>query len=63
MSDGILTPAQLVAANTQQPAMATVREETPLRRFTRSFLEDRVALIGLAVFTLIVLLEIGRAHV
>ncbi len=57
MSDGILTPAQIVAASAPQAPVA--REETPLRRFILSFLEDRVALIGLAVFTLIVLLALA----
>jgi peptide/nickel transport system permease protein len=57
VSDGILTPAQIVAASAPQAPVA--REETPLRRFILSFLEDRVALIGLAVFTLIVLLALA----
>ncbi len=59
MSDGILTPEQVVAANALQPAIANAKEETPLRRFILSFLEDRVALIGLSVFTLIVLLALA----
>ncbi|GAU80766.1 ABC transporter permease [Bosea sp. BIWAKO-01] len=37
---------------------APAREETPLRRFVRSFIEDRVALIGLLVFATIVLLAL-----
>ena len=32
------------------------KEETPFRRFVRSFIEDRLALFGLALFILIVLL-------
>jgi peptide/nickel transport system permease protein len=59
VSDGILTPEQVVAANALQPAIANAKEETPLRRFILSFLEDRVALIGLSVFTLIVLLALA----
>jgi peptide/nickel transport system permease protein len=59
MSDGILTPEQVVAHNALQPAPAVAKEETPLRRFVLSFLEDRVALIGLTVFTLIVLLALA----
>jgi peptide/nickel transport system permease protein len=57
MSDSILTPEQVVSANAPQPA--AVKEETPLRRFVLSFLEDRVALVGLSVFTLIVLLALA----
>lgn len=40
-------------------ATAPAREETPLRRFARSFIEDRVALLGLVVFTTIVLLALA----
>jgi peptide/nickel transport system permease protein len=57
MSDGILTPEQVVPASA--PLTPVAREETPLRRFILSFLEDRVALVGLSVFTLIVLLALA----
>jgi peptide/nickel transport system permease protein len=35
------------------------KEETPFRRFVRSFVEDRLALFGLALFLLIVLLALA----
>ncbi|SEK87103.1 peptide/nickel transport system permease protein [Bosea lupini] len=35
------------------------KEETPFRRFVRSFIEDRLALFGLALFILIVLLALA----
>ncbi|RXT52674.1 peptide ABC transporter permease [Bosea sp. Tri-44] len=35
------------------------KEETPFRRFVRSFIEDRLALFGLALFILIVLLAVA----
>ncbi|MFI1401195.1 ABC transporter permease, partial [Streptomyces sp. NPDC020681] len=59
MSDSILTPEQVVAAAAQQPPPPIAKEETPFRRFARSFFEDRVALIGLSVFALIVLLALA----
>lgn len=40
-------------------ATPTAREETPFRRFARSFVEDRLALFGLALFVLIVLLALA----
>ena len=43
---------------TTTPAAPT-GEETPLRRFARSFIEDRVALLGLLVFATIVLLALA----
>lgn len=43
---------------TTTPAAST-GEETPLRRFARSFIEDRVALLGLLVFATIVLLALA----
>jgi peptide/nickel transport system permease protein len=42
-------------AATPAPAALPPREETPLRRFIRSFLEDRTALFGLVLFAIIVL--------
>jgi peptide/nickel transport system permease protein len=41
------------------PAAAPAKEETPLRRFVRAFLEDRVAVFGLGLFVLIVLLALA----
>lgn len=41
------------------PAAAPAKEETPLRRFARAFLEDRVAVFGLGLFALIVLLALA----
>jgi peptide/nickel transport system permease protein len=41
------------------PAAAPAKEETPLRRFVRAFLEDRVAVFGLGLFALIVLLALA----
>ncbi|MCP4562056.1 MAG: ABC transporter permease [Bosea sp.] len=38
---------------------AEAKEETPFRRFVRSFVEDRLALFGLALFVLIVLLALA----
>lgn len=38
---------------------AEAKEETPFRRFARSFIEDRLALFGLALFILIVLLALA----
>lgn len=38
---------------------AEAKEETPFRRFIRSFIEDRLALFGLALFILIVLLALA----
>jgi peptide/nickel transport system permease protein len=46
-------------STTAAPPAAPAREETPLRRFVRSFIEDRLALFGLALFLLIVLLAIA----
>lgn len=61
MTDGILTNPQRTApmeATTSAPA-AIPREETPLARFVRSFMEDRVALAGLLVFLLIVVVAVA----
>lgn len=41
------------------PPAAPAKEETPFQRFVRSFIEDRLALFGLALFILIVLLAIA----
>ena len=41
------------------PPAAPAKEETPFQRFVRSFVEDRLALFGLALFILIVLLAIA----
>jgi len=38
---------------------AEAKEETPFRRFVRSFIEDRLALFGLVLFILIVLLALA----
>ena len=48
MSDLSATPAQL-----HPPVMVPAREETPLGRFIRAFLDDNTAIFGLAVFLLI----------
>ena len=40
-------------------APSAAKEETPLRRFVRSFCKDRVALFGLALFCLIVALAVA----
>ncbi len=53
MSDAALPSAAAT------PPVAPVKEETPFRRFVRSFIEDRLALFGLALFILIVLLAIA----
>lgn len=52
-----MSEAALPAAAT--PPAATAKEETPFRRFVRSFIEDRLALFGLALFILIVLLALA----
>lgn len=41
------------------PPAAPAKEETPFQRFVRSFIEDRLALFGLALFILIVLLALA----
>ncbi|HEV7326426.1 MAG TPA: ABC transporter permease [Bosea sp. (in: a-proteobacteria)] len=46
-------------STTAAPPAAPAKEETPFRRFVRSFIEDRLALFGLALFILIVLLAIA----
>jgi peptide/nickel transport system permease protein len=43
------------SAAAAQPATPLAREETPLRRFIRSFLEDRTAVFGLVLFSVIVI--------
>lgn len=53
-----MSEAALPSAAATPPA-APAKEETPLRRFVRSFIEDRLALFGLALFILIVLLAIA----
>ncbi|MFC5393200.1 ABC transporter permease [Bosea vestrisii] len=53
-----MSEAALPAAATTPPA-APAKEETPFRRFVHSFIEDRLALFGLALFILIVLLAIA----
>ncbi len=53
-----MSEAALPAAAATPPA-APAKEETPFRRFVRSFVEDRLALFGLALFILIVLLAIA----
>ncbi len=53
MSDAALPSAAAT------PPVAPAKEETPFRRFVRSFIEDRLALFGLALFILIVLLAIA----
>lgn len=40
------------------PAVAAPAVETPIRRFVRTFAEDRVAVLGFALFVLIVLLAV-----
>ena len=37
--------------------------QTPFRRALRSFLEQRTARVGLIIFGVLLLAEIGRAHV
>ncbi|AZO78375.1 MULTISPECIES: ABC transporter permease [unclassified Bosea (in: a-proteobacteria)] len=46
-------------STTAAPPAAPAKEETPFRRFVRSFIEDRLALFGLALFILIVLLALA----
>jgi len=41
------------------PPTVPAKEETPFQRFVRSFIEDRLALFGLALFILIVLLALA----
>ena len=53
-----MSEAALPSAAATPPA-APAKEETPFRRFVRSFIEDRLALFGLALFILIVLLAIA----
>jgi peptide/nickel transport system permease protein len=43
------------SAAAAQPATSLAKEETPLRRFIRSFLEDRTAVFGLVLFSIIVI--------
>jgi peptide/nickel transport system permease protein len=47
------TQATITATPQAMPALA--KEETPLRRFIRSFLEDRTAVFGLVLFSIIVI--------
>ncbi|CAN7519574.1 ABC transporter permease [Bosea sp. LjRoot237] len=54
-----MSEAALPAAAAATPPAATAKEETPFRRFIRSFIEDRLALFGLALFILIVLLALA----
>lgn len=44
---------------TANVAAASVKEETPFARFVKSFLEDRTAVIGLAIFALILAVAIA----
>lgn len=53
MSDAILPKTAAT------PPTAPAKEETPFQRFVRSFIEDRLALFGLALFILIVLLALA----
>jgi peptide/nickel transport system permease protein len=53
-----MSEAALPAAAATPPTVPA-KEETPFRRFVRSFVEDRLALFGLALFILIVLLAIA----
>jgi peptide/nickel transport system permease protein len=46
------------ALQTAAPATPVVKEETPFRRFVSQFLEDRVAVFGLALLAVIVALAI-----
>jgi peptide/nickel transport system permease protein len=39
-------------------ALPTIREETPFRRFAREFAESKLALVGLAIVTIVALLAI-----
>ncbi len=50
MTDAVVSPAAVTA-----PA---VKEQTPFRRFVSQFLEDRVAVFGLVMLTIIVLLAV-----
>jgi peptide/nickel transport system permease protein len=43
------------SAGAIQPVTTLAKEETPLRRFIRSFLEDRTAVFGLVLFSIIVI--------
>jgi peptide/nickel transport system permease protein len=43
------------SAGALQPVTTLAKEETPLRRFIRSFLEDRTAVFGLVLFSIIVI--------
>ena len=52
-----MTDAALPTAAAVSPAPA-FREETPLRRFVAQFLEDRVAVFGLALLAIVVLLAL-----
>lgn len=54
-----MSETTLVQMETSVTPVAPVKDETPLRRFVRSFVEDRVALIGLLVFVVIVLLALA----
>lgn len=54
-----MSETTLVQMETSVTPVAPVKDETPLRRFVRSFVEDRVALIGLLVFVAIVLLALA----
>jgi peptide/nickel transport system permease protein len=51
MTDATLKPAAALPT-------ARVKEETPLRRFVSQFLEDRVAVVGLAMLAVILLLAL-----
>ncbi|WP_332699989.1 ABC transporter permease [Bosea sp. (in: a-proteobacteria)] len=53
-----MSEAALPAA-TAAPPPAEAKEETPFRRFVRSFFEDRLATFGLCLFALIVLLALA----
>ncbi len=50
-----MTDAAVQTAAAPQPA---VKEQTPFRRFVAQFLEDRVAVVGLVLLTIIVLLAL-----
>jgi peptide/nickel transport system permease protein len=52
-----MTDATLSTAATPAPAPAA-KEETPLRRFTAQFLEDRVAVLGLVLLAGVILLAL-----
>ena len=52
-----MSEATLPTAATTPPV--ETKEETPLRRFARSFFEDRLATFGLGLFVLIVLLALA----